>query len=98
MNSSRRKFLSSGVALASTFALPSITPNCKQTKPKNAIIKDRFDPWIEVLPNAIKYNAKVLYRLSGNKPVLAVIKNNDWPDDTECHVHTEPVPGCTQVA
>jgi len=50
----------------------------ESTKQDNAFSKDRFDPWIEVLPEAIKYNAKALYKLSGNRPVLAVVKNNGY--------------------
>ncbi len=84
MKNSRRKFLISSAAVTTTLALPScINKNDKPTKPlylklNNTISKDSFDPWIEVLSNAIRYNAKALYKLSGNRPILAVIKNNGY--------------------
>jgi len=77
MKSSRRKFLNSTAVLASTLALPAYSLQQNQTQ-DNTVSKNRFDPWIEVLSGAIKYNAGVLHTLSGNRPVLAVIKNNGY--------------------
>ena len=76
MKTSRRKFIGTSAALATSFALPSFASIKQRSLPQT--LKDRFDPWIEVFPEAIKYNAKVLYNLSGKKPVLAVIKNNGY--------------------
>jgi alanine racemase len=39
---------------------------------------DRFDPWIEVDPSALAFNVRVLSRLSGGRPILAVVKNNGY--------------------
>lgn len=39
---------------------------------------DRFDPWIEVDPEALAHNVDVVSRLSGGRPILAVIKNNAY--------------------
>lgn len=76
MKTSRRKFISTSAALATSCALPSLAFIKQSSLPQT--LQDRFDPWIEVFPEAIKYNAKVLYNLSGKKPVLAVIKNNGY--------------------
>lgn len=78
MKSSRRTFLSSSAALATTFILPACSTNAEQTSTDQRTSKERFDPWIEVLPNAIKHNVKTLHKLSGNRPILAVIKNNGY--------------------
>lgn len=37
-----------------------------------------FDPWIEVDVAALRHNVGVVSRLSGNRPILAVIKNNGY--------------------
>jgi len=39
---------------------------------------DRFDPWIEVEPEALAYNVQVISRLTNGRPILAVIKNNGY--------------------
>ena len=39
---------------------------------------DRFDPWIEVDPEAFTHNVGVVSHLSGGRPILAVIKNNGY--------------------
>jgi len=78
MKSSRRSFIGYSAAIATTIALPSVAKSQDLTKQGNTFSKDRFDPWIEVLPEAIKYNAKALHKLSGNRPVLAVVKNNGY--------------------
>ncbi len=76
MKTSRRTFIGTSATLATSFALPSFAFIRQHSLPQALI--DRFDPWIEVFPEAINYNAKVLYYLSGKKPVLAVIKNNGY--------------------
>jgi len=39
---------------------------------------DRFDPWIEVDPEALAANVRTVSRLAGDRPILAVIKNNGY--------------------
>lgn len=76
MKTNRRKFIASATALLSTATLPAFSlPRQSQTKVHST---KRFDPWIEVIPAALKSNVKVLYELSGKKPILAVIKNNGY--------------------
>lgn len=46
--------------------------------PRNPRPADRFDPWIEVDPEALAFNVRVISRLVGGRPILAVIKNNGY--------------------
>ncbi len=39
---------------------------------------DRFDPWLEIDAAALRDNVEVISRLSGGRPILAVIKNNAY--------------------
>ncbi len=41
-------------------------------------IEERFDPWVEVHPDALAHNVAVVSRLAGGRPVLAVVKNNAY--------------------
>ncbi|MEQ8330104.1 MAG: alanine racemase [Longimicrobiales bacterium] len=38
----------------------------------------RFDPWVEVDPTALRHNVEVVARLTGGRPILAVIRNNAY--------------------
>ena len=77
MKTSRRNFLQSTAALTvGATLIPAWALGSNKVLPQS--MAEQFDPWIEVFPEAIRYNAKVLHRLSGNRPVLAVIKNNGY--------------------
>lgn len=39
---------------------------------------DRFDPWVEVDAQALAFNVGQIRRLSGGRPILAVVKNNAY--------------------
>ncbi len=78
MKTDRRKFLAATATLAlgaSGMRAFSSTELTRNVSFKN---NDSFDPWIEVIPDAIVSNVQTLHRLSGNKPVLAVVKNNGY--------------------
>jgi alanine racemase len=56
-------------------------------------LRDRFDPWIEVEANALADNVAEVRRLSANRPILAVIKNNAYGLDlTTAAALLEPMP------
>ena len=78
MKNTRRSFLISGAALATTAALPAFSFKSEGKSFLSQTVPDQFDPWIEVLPAAIKHNVRVLYKLGGNKPIMAVVKNNGY--------------------
>lgn len=53
----------------------------------------RFDPWIEVDPEAIRQNVRQVSTLSGGRPILAVVKNNAYGLDLVATARIlEPMP------
>lgn len=79
MKISRRKFIGSTVAAGlvpvagmasgfSRFEFPHVSD----------IPPTRYDPWIEVNQAALHHNVDVLSKLAGNKPMIAVVKNNSY--------------------
>ena len=44
----------------------------------SADIGDRVDPWIELLPSAYHHNVAAISKRAGNRPVIAVLKNNAY--------------------
>jgi alanine racemase len=40
--------------------------------------RERFDPWVEVIPHHLLQNVEEVRRLSGGRPILAVVKNNGY--------------------
>jgi alanine racemase len=77
MSVSRRSFLAgaggAAGALLTRGAAPPPTPPLQATD-----VTRRYDPWVEVEPDALAFNVDVLSRLSGGRPILAVIKNNGY--------------------
>ncbi len=77
MTVSRRSFIARAAAtpLLGT-ALPGVfLPRADQ---HFAADPERFEPWVEVYPAALRSNAKVLAGLAGGRPITAVIKNNGY--------------------
>lgn len=70
MNMSRRHVIQ-GLA-----SLPLFAPLARVSAA--TIADDRFDPWLEVDAAALRKNVKVVSRLAGGRPILAVIKNNAY--------------------
>ncbi|MEE8572910.1 MAG: alanine racemase [Gemmatimonadota bacterium] len=97
MISTRRKFLETaalgavGAAIMSKPALADIPSTQRQVPPQE--LGDRFDPWIEVEANALTNNVAEVRRLTANRPILAVIKNNAYGLDlTTAAALLEPMP------
>lgn len=86
MTVSRRSFLA-GTAIApfvGPLAIPfdmrasaSPAPPHRANAPF-APAPERFEPWIDVDPAAIRTNVGVLSHLAGGRPIMAVIKNNGY--------------------
>jgi len=77
MQISRRKFVglaatSSLIPIALSNGLSNNVAFSEQTN------NNRFDPWIEIDSEALRYNVKKIAALSGNRQILAVIKNNAY--------------------
>lgn len=80
MKTNRRTFLGLSTALIAGTTLSSFIPKISKARSPGSIkiSDDRFDPWIEIIPDALKYNVKVLHKLSGKRPIMAVVKNNGY--------------------
>ena len=71
MTLSRRAFLGTAAAAGLT---PRIISRWSMRQPP----PDRFDPWVEVDPQALAFNVGQIRRLNGGRPILAVVKNNAY--------------------
>ncbi|MBT8397266.1 MAG: alanine racemase [Gemmatimonadetes bacterium] len=40
--------------------------------------RERFDPWVEIIPGHLRAATAEVRRLSGDRPILAVVKNNGY--------------------
>lgn len=76
MTISRRTFLGAA-ALAGLAPKTAGTALANRTR-VHVKSSDRFDPWVEVYPEAMRFNTRQVARLSGGRPILAVVKNNAY--------------------
>ncbi|MFH1764617.1 MAG: alanine racemase [Gemmatimonadota bacterium] len=84
MTISRRAFLGSVALAASPGALggtekrglPFFDAPSNQEIPSH--LSGRFDPWVEVIPKHLAEAVGEVHRLSRNRPILAVVKNNGY--------------------
>ena len=70
---SRRTFVAGAATAAFARPLSLSRPMVQVSDPT-----ERFDPWLEIDPAALRYNVGVISRLSGGRPIMAVIKNNAY--------------------
>lgn len=83
MDVSRRTFLQSAATAAASIApatrllADTASKSTVAAEPAPGREPDRFDPWIEVIPANLAYNATTLRQLGG-RPILAVIKNHGY--------------------
>jgi alanine racemase len=78
---SRRHFLESAAALAGVLALPPAIE--AQTRTPTVRLRpggsdDGFDPWMEIIGDSFRHNAREVARIAGGRPILAVVKNNAY--------------------
>lgn len=72
---SRRAFVTGAAA---AFAAGPMSAGASVRSRVEQAPSERFDPWIELDPAAIEHNVQVVARLSGNRPIRAVLKNNAY--------------------
>lgn len=77
MSVSRRRFLAGAGGAAGALLTRGGAPAPVFSLPTTDVTR-RFDPWVEVEPEALASNVTILSRLSGGRPILAVIKNNGY--------------------
>jgi len=82
MRLSRREFLVGAAGLAaSQTEIPGVRgAHSEPSAPSRSarVLERRNDPWLEVDPTALRANAGAISRLAGNRPILAVVKNNAY--------------------
>ena len=82
MTLSRRSFLSAaaaaGLAPGSLRSWDRPKSAGSSAQMRQTIAPDRFDPWVEVDPEALAHNVSQVSGLSGGRPILAVVKNNAY--------------------
>ncbi|MGD8726408.1 MAG: alanine racemase, partial [Gemmatimonadales bacterium] len=96
MTETRRRFLQTAAlgAVGTAFPVelladPRSTERCVAPQ----VLGERFDPWIEVEASALASNVAEVRRLTANRPILAVIKNNAYGLDlTTAAALLEPMP------
>jgi alanine racemase len=89
----RRAFLESSAAAVAATALPSLTQEAPPA------VHSTFDPWLEINPAHLRANVQAIARLSGSRPILAVIKNNGYGLGVANVARLlEPLPGVAGVA
>ncbi len=81
MDPTRRTFLKAAPALATMGVLAA---GCDRTAPGGSTpasttkVHSSFDPWVEVHPGRFRHNVGEVSRRVGERPILAVIKNNGY--------------------
>ena len=74
MSISRRSFLSSAaMAAAARHVRAESVPQALPAQQRG-----EFDPWLEIDAAALAHNVATLTRLSGGRPIIAVVKNNAY--------------------
>ncbi|HSA54923.1 MAG TPA: alanine racemase [Gemmatimonadaceae bacterium] len=77
MTFSRREFVTIASAAGAAAIVREIAgARILQAAPQD-IPRDRYDPWIEVIPEALAHNVAQVRRLGGS-PILAVVKNHGY--------------------
>lgn len=84
MSITRRSFLSGTSLAAAPLFLgglirhPGSWPAGEGAPPSRPVPVDRFDPWVEVVRKNLVRGVGEVSRLSGGRPILAVVKNNAY--------------------
>ena len=74
---SRRTFLRSATVGAAAVVPAARLLAGRETPAQGSAPRQRFDPWVEVIPANLAHNATTLRRLGG-RPILAVVKNHGY--------------------
>ena len=73
MRISRRSFV------AGAAATPWVSTLSSTAAAQSPVVDEhRFDPWLEISASALRANVETVSGLAGNRPILAVIKNNAY--------------------
>jgi alanine racemase len=77
---SRRRFLalSAGLTVLGGAFSPARAVQHQAMRLRPGGRDDGFDPWIEIIGDHFRHNAREVARLAGGRPILAVVKNNAY--------------------
>ena len=76
---SRRSFVGAIVGAAAALSSAPVLARSRQTvRLRPGGDDDGFDPWLEIIGDHFRHNAREVSRLAGGRPILAVIKNNAY--------------------
>ena len=78
MNTSRRSFLGTGLALPALWDVPASLAAPALPTEKSAPEDSSFDPWVEIHRENLRHNVQEISRRVASRPILAVIKNNGY--------------------
>jgi len=84
MTISRRTFLGATALAVTPGVLRKPEAHLSNPSPDGAVqaaptpLQGRFDPWVEVISDHFGSNIQEVQRLSGDRPILAVVKNNGY--------------------
>jgi alanine racemase len=75
----RRSFVGSVLAAGATLiAAPTTVAQNSTVRLRPGGDDNGFDPWLEVIGDHFRHNAREVSRLAGGRPILAVVKNNAY--------------------
>ena len=74
----RRRFLSAAAAAGLLPRTLDAAPSSWLSTRGSQDTRERFDPWVEVDPEAIRGNVRKVSALVGGRPILAVVKNDAY--------------------
>lgn len=75
----RRAFVGAAAALGLPRQLSSTNlTSTTTTTTTTAGVQDRFDPWLEIDPDALRHNVRQVTALTNGRRILAVVKNNAY--------------------
>jgi alanine racemase len=80
MNITRRGFFNATLASAAVALVPGRAAANQRPAVRLRLGGDDggFDPWIEIIGDSVRHNAREVSRVAGGRPILAVVKNNAY--------------------
>lgn len=84
MAMNRRAFVGTAASAAMAMSIadtasaqkPATTSGTLRLRPGGS--DNGFDPWLEIIGDSVRHNAREVARLAGGRPILAVVKNNAY--------------------
>ena len=75
---SRRSFVGALAGAAAALGSPALAGSTQTVRLRPGGDDGGFDPWLEIIGDHFRHNAREVSRLAGGRPILAVVKNNAY--------------------